>query len=170
MKWSWFGLLVLAAACNKGDGTDKGGGEAPAALDGVVAIMTPYESCRAHLAADNGDLADCAAKLAASARASSKSLAAAKEQVAAIASAAEALAKLPAEEVEAVRKQFGEVSRPIEQLLKTVPEAAGKFRVYECPMAQGFKRWAQLELDGKAEMGNPYMGTRMLQCGSDVTR
>ncbi len=139
-------------------------------LAAVLAIMKPYEGCREQLAADQTDLARCAADLKA---ATSKvgDLEVAKK----MAAAANALAAAPTDDIEKQRLAFGEVSRLIEVMLTKTPAAAAQYNMYECPMAKGFKRWAQPIHSGPARsdtpsnsMANPYMGAKMLSCGSPV--
>lgn len=134
--------------------------------EAVKAVMKPYEECRGLLAADKADgIATCAGAIATAAKAGeAKAAAETKEHFATVAGAAEALAKAPAEDVAAVRLAFGEVSQPIVALLTAVPTAAKDYHVFECPMAKGYKRWAQTD----KQMANPYMGTRMLECGKEV--
>ena len=132
----------------------------------VKAVMKPYEECRGLLAADKADgIAACAGAMVKAAKAGeAEAPAGTKEHFATVAGAADALAKAPAGDVDAVRLAFGEVSKPIVALLTAVPTAAKDYHVFECPMAKGYKRWAQTD----KQMANPYMGTKMLECGSEV--
>lgn len=132
----------------------------------ALAVMTPYEACRTKLAADKGDLAECAAQIAEVA--AKKTDGPAADAMKEIATAAAALAKAPADDIEGLRVAFGDVSKPVEAMLTAIPAAAAKYKVYECPMAKGFKRWAQPIEGETVAMANPYMGTKMLECGSEV--
>ena len=67
-------------------------------------------------------------------------------------------------DIEQVRIDFGELSRQMVAVLSAIPSLRDKLYVYECPMAQDYDRWIQLE----EQMANPYMGERMLECGSEV--
>lgn len=137
--------------------------------DAARAIMDKYEACRAKLAADDSALSDCAGEIAAAARAGEAALTdTAKKAAADIAAAADALAKTAGDDIEKLRLGFGEVSKPVETLLTSTPEVAAKYKMYECPMAKGFKRWAQPDMGADHAMANPYMGKKMLQCGSEV--
>lgn len=84
--------------------------------------------------------------------------------VQAIASAAEALAATAASDAGALRRAFGEVSRPVVGLLTAEPKLAEGRHLFECPMADGFQKWVQTN----DKISNPYMGKRMLACGSAV--
>ncbi len=62
----------------------------------------------------------------------------------------------------AVRRAFGDVSRPIVALVMAQPSLRRGWHLFECSMAEGYKKWLQ-----KAEqISNPYMGRRMPRCGS----
>jgi len=142
-------------------------GRAPTDANGVAeAIMTAYERCRVKLAADDANTAKCAGDIAFEARRGKARLGAAGALAEAIATAADAMVKT--EGIGKIRIALGEVSRPVEKLLIAMPEVAAKYRMYECPMAEGFNRWAELSSGAKHTMANPYMGTAMLQCGSEV--
>ncbi len=139
-------------------------------LAAVLAIMKPYEACREQLASDQTDLARCAAEFK-----FATDKASAREVDPKMAAAAKALVAAPADDIEKQRLAFGEVSRLIEVMLTNTPAAAAQYNMYECPMAKGFKRWAQPIGSGQAasgtksnSMANPYMGTKMLSCGSPV--
>ncbi len=176
--------LLVAGGCKKDDSkkaapapapqpTAPQAGEqatAPApAADGaaqaVAAIVAPYDTCRALLSEDETDgLADCAGALAAAAKANRAALPAEqKDHADAIAAAATQLAA--AGDLEAARVAFAKASQPVVGLLAAVPGAAKQFHVFECPMAKNYKRWAQ----ASPELANPYMGTKMQSCGSEVS-
>jgi hypothetical protein len=139
---------------------------APASADFVASIMKPYEDCRALLAADKGEgLAECSKAMSAAAKAASASAPdEAKASLTSISSAADVLATASADDLEKARMLYGNVSKPVVALLTTMPDAATNYRVFECPMAKGYKRWVQVE----EKMANPYMGTKMLECGMEV--
>ncbi len=132
----------------------------------VQNIMKPYEECRALLAADTTDgIGSCSKAITDAANAAHPSApAAAKDHLTELAKASEALSAGPADDIEKLRIRFGDVSKSLITLLTAVPTAAKDIHVFECPMAKGYKRWAQ----SSAKMGNPYMGTQMLECGSEV--
>ena len=65
-------------------------------------------------------------------------------------------------DAEAVRTAFGETSRPLVAVLAAAPSLSKGMYVFECPMASGYQKWIQTD----SEISNPYMGSRMLTCGS----
>lgn len=177
-------LPFATTGCKKDDGTNETSKRAttpaaapanaatPVASDHSTvtaafdAVMVAYETCRNLLAADKSDgVADCAKAVdEAATEGRSKVPSAAQHHMAAIAVAAAGLASSQADDVEAQRLAFGELSKLVIALLIDWPEAAAKYHVFECPMAKGFNRWVQPD----AELANPYMGTKMLECGSEV--
>ena len=64
--------------------------------------------------------------------------------------------------IETNRTQFGELSKAFVTLLAAAPSLAQGQHVFECPVAPGFKKWVQ----PTTKIQNPYMGTKMLACGS----
>lgn len=167
-------LAVGVAACSKGESSNAPAPSPPAkvepgspaptppttAADPIASVMEPYELCRALLAADRLEgVGACAADLQRAGNAGAD-----QPDMRAIATAAGALAA--ASELDAARLAFGEVSKGVVALLSSSPGAAAAYHVFECPMAKGFKQWVQ----PSAELANPYMGTAMLTCGSEVAK
>ncbi len=115
------------------------------------ALVDAYDAIRAALAAD--DLP--AAKKAASSLAT---------QVSAATPSITASAKKLANEgdVAAARLAFGELSEAWMAYLVAHPAVQKGLFAFQCPMAKGYKKWVQKE----KTMANPYMGKRMLQCGT----
>ncbi len=69
-----------------------------------------------------------------------------------------------AEDLAAARAAFGDVSRLLLLLGDSDPRLTEGRHVFSCPMATTFDRWIQ-----PAEaLGNPYMGSAMLTCGTPV--
>lgn len=142
--------------------------EAPVAESKVAAdaraALTSYESLRASLAKDavaatTGE----AASLEKSARSASTAASGdANQKWSQVADAAKRLHDMPKDNADAVRKAFGEVSQHLLAILAADRSLAEGLHVFECPMAQGYKKWAQ----PAAKISNPYMGTRMPSCGS----
>lgn len=135
-----------------------------AAQSKVEQVLASYENVRQKLAKD--DLAGTAADLATLERAANEAVSLAPAQgqpvLKAISEAAKALKDENKSNADQTRKAFGEVSRHVVALLVAVPSLQqGRF-VFSCPMAQGYQKWVQT----KAQLENPYMGTRMLTCGS----
>ena len=139
------------------------GTELPApARAAVDRALTAYEQVRAALAADSVEgIAAATGTIASSAR---EAKASAPEnlhaQLESMATQAEKLGGMT--DIETARTQFGELSRAVVGLVSTAPALGeGRF-VYACPMASGYQKWVQ----NKEELQNPYMGTKMLACGS----
>jgi hypothetical protein len=127
---------------------------AAATLDSAKAetMLGDYEVLRAALAADKLDQAPAlAVKLAASAKAAKQ------KQIAGAASSIKA-----GQSGDDLRRAFGEISKSLVALLVAHPNLAAKRHIFECSMAQGYQKWVQT----RAELENPYMGGRMLRCGS----
>lgn len=129
-----------------------------------LAVLARYESIRAALARDAvaSTTADAAA-LESSAR--SAAAAAAGDMAAqwrSVADAAKRLHEMPKDDADGVRKAFGDLSQQLILVLRADPALAKGLHVFECPMAQGYKKWVQ----PAAKLSNPYMGTRMPECGS----
>lgn len=173
------GAIGLAStfACSKPAQSDSSPSLLPTAAAGqkpadqkdnaVVAVLDAYETVRAALAADDLTAAQAAAKrLAETATEAAKSATA--EQAAglrAVADAAQAEAALPTSDATAVRKQFGEVSKPLVALVTSDTKLQQGRYVFECPMAPGYSKWIQTT----PQIANPYMGKRMLECGTKST-
>lgn len=138
--------------------------ESRAAADARAALAS-YESLRASLAKDavaatTGE----AASLEKSARSMSAAASGeAGQKWSRVADAAKRLHDMPKDNADAVRKAFGEVSQHLLAILAADRSLAEGLHVFECPMAQGYKKWAQ----PAAKISNPYMGTRMPECGSE---
>lgn len=88
-----------------------------------------------------------------------------------LADAAREIEGIPAQaiDLEETRILFGTISREVVALVRSHARERvvnGQLYLFRCPMADdyGFDLWFQAE----AEMGNPYMGLRMLECGSEA--
>jgi len=126
-------------------------------------LLGAYESIRAELVRDRAEgIPASARRMAAAAR---RAAAAASElesgHLRSLATAAERLAAISTTDFDALRRGFGEVSRPLVALLGASPALARGLHVFECPMASGYRKWVQRS-EG---ISNPYMGTRMPRCG-----
>ncbi len=64
--------------------------------------------------------------------------------------------------IEAARLAFGQLSKAVIAHIKSHPKHAHGVQVFSCPMAKGYKKWLQV----RGKMANPYMGKKMLMCGS----
>lgn len=67
--------------------------------------------------------------------------------------------------IEDARAAFGEVSEAMVALLSVEPALAQGRYVFECPMTDTYKKWVQVD----DQIKNPYMGSRMLGCGTAST-
>ena len=135
--------------------------EARASIDTTLGA---YEQIRSKLASDEiSAVAESAAALQRSAtEAATNAPEALGAHLTSIAAAAGRLHETPKDDPDAVRKAFGEISRSTVALLAAEPSLREDLHVFECPMAQGYKKWVQRT--DAAE--NPYMGQKMLECGS----
>lgn len=161
-------LLAAGAGC-KSEGSGATGRKAGSAREepsgGSGAVLDAYERVRAHLAKDEvaGAVKAAAALREAATQASTDAPADSRAHLDALARAASDLASTSPEDPDAVREAFGEASRPFVAMLAADSALAGEHHVFECPMAQGYKKWVQPD----AELSNPYMGTRMPKCGTE---
>ncbi len=155
--------LLFAAGCGSADR-----GESGAAPD-LAPALAHYEAIRGLLAADRMDgVPEAAQALSASLNdvrqgepAPDSALAA---RLDAAARSAETLSKTS--ELAQARKLFSPLSRDLVGLLQADPGARDDLHVFECPMVTDrFNKWIQ----PSAELQNPYMGTKMLKCGSEVS-
>jgi hypothetical protein len=130
-------------------------------------VLDAYEQVRAQLARDaiaEGIAGGKAIGTAAS-EAQASATEALKPKLEAVTKAATAFAAMPADDANAARKAFGEVSRATVALVNAEPTLKEGRHVFECPMAQGYEKWVQVS----DEIENPYMGTEMLACGGKTT-
>ena len=81
-----------------------------------------------------------------------------------LSSAADRLARVERGDLDAAREAFGELSRALIALLSEDPSLQEGRYVYECPMVDGYKKWVQVS-EGTS---NPYMGRKMLECGTEA--
>lgn len=130
----------------------------------ITHALDAYEQIRAQLAADDvaGVTASADTLEKAAGEATSKVPERLRTHLQAVASSARSLKEMSKEDASAVRRTFGDVSRSVVALLAAGPSLQQGRHVFECPMAQGYKKWVQ----PTAELSNPYMGTRMPSCGS----
>lgn len=173
-------VAVATAACDKSSPETKTEqaskteaksppAEAPAAKNKDAAsdraALASYESVRASLAKDAVAATTAgAASLEKSARTAARAASGdASHNWKLVADAAKRLHDMPKDDADAVRKAFGDVSQHLVAVLAADRALAEGLHVFECPMAQGYKKWVQ----PAAKIENPYMGTRMPECGSE---
>ncbi len=141
----------------------------PAGPRGVV--LTRYEAIRAALADDNAAAAVAdldALRTAVAALVADKAAGAADldKGVAGLtaASTTKDAAGAVVVDIKTVRLAFGELSRGVVAVVAADATLQAARFLFECPMAKGYQRWVQTTPD----MKNPYMGKRMLECGSAI--
>jgi len=127
--------------------------------------LAAYDRIHAKLARDEvtGVTEDADAAQRAATSAASDAPEALRPQLATVAAAAGRLKDMPKDDADAVRRTFGDLSSAAVALLAAEPSLQQGRHLFECPLAQGYKKWVQ----ASAEISNPYMGTRMPECGSE---
>jgi membrane fusion protein, copper/silver efflux system len=138
-------------------------GHAPlsdAGLEAVHFAMNGYEQIRAELARDSLEKIPDLARALHHALSDERLAGTAEIQPALSAAAALATEK----DLAKARSLFGEVSRAFVTLAQRDPRVAEGWSVFECPMTSGYRRWIQ----PGGDMANPYMGPKMLKCGSAI--
>lgn len=125
-------------------------------------ILEHYETARAALANDQGAPVPGAARRIAELAARVQTTSASARDLEALRDAARRLARTSPSDLAALRRGFGEVSRPLIALLQRTPAAARGLHLFHCPMAEGYGEWVQ----PTGEIQNPYMGQRMAMCGT----
>ena len=129
------------------------------------AVFADYEIVRVDLFNDRaGQIAEAAGRIARRSRRIAES---APENLGphfeAIAEAAGALGTM-GNDLGRLRRQFGELSRGLVELLTTEPAFQRGRYLFLCPMAEGYGRWIQSSRD----VENPYMGQSMPSCGRRI--
>lgn len=168
--WVAIGVAVWTLGCSKADGNTSSPRPAtPAPVAEVLpatpeGVLTGYENVRRLLAEDQvAAVSGFAEQLTRAARGVVSEKSGAQLPVfERIASASAGLAKVDAKDTDAVRRQFGEVSRGVVELLAENEALRGSRLVFDCPMAQGYRKWVQVT----PTINNPYMGSKMLECGT----
>lgn len=170
--------LVFAFGCERGRGAhahDAGVAPqapslasielAPPAFDALRAVFVDVDKARALLAADTLEGMPALAKSIAQ-RLAETSKQSGRDDVARKldAGAAAARALGDAKEIADARRAFSSLSEPLFAVAAADPRLQAGWRPFECPMVDEFPRWFQRDVDGA--MQNPYMGKRMLACGS----
>ncbi len=135
-------------------------------LGALQEAMSALDRARAALASDTIDGVPEAGSRAATLlrdAAASVAPADAKQCLADGARAAGSLAA--ARDVETARKHFAEVTTFMTALAAADPRLQEGWRIFECPMVHGENRWLQRG----DTLENPYMGKKMLACGTSST-
>ena len=137
---------------------------APAVLASLETAYAAYEDIRARLAGDSLDGVPAAARrLEQALRAAAQNVKDAPEVRGALESGASAAHELSERKaLDTARLAFGKVSRALVELAGADRRLAGGRHVFECPMTKDYNRWIQ----SSDKLENPYMGRKMLACGS----
>ncbi|GEL69015.1 efflux RND transporter periplasmic adaptor subunit [Myxococcus virescens] len=136
-----------------------------AALEYTRAAFESYEATRALLAQDTleGLEARAGALKAALQQAAEATQGHGTPLTAWLQQGADGAAQLAsAKDAEAARQHFARVSEALIALASADPRLQEGWHVFECPMVEGVNQWLQRE----PKLENPYMGRRMLACGS----
>lgn len=154
------------AACSKGKDATAPQTSLPAATRADIdKVVSAYELVREALAEDRADVRLQSATLADAAQASSEAAPQSlREPLEELSSAARQLAEIESGDLNAARSGFGQVSRALIAVLSAEPSLQRGRYVYECPMAKGYKKWVQVS----EAVSNPYMGSEMLECGTEA--
>ena len=154
--------MVLQVACSTNSSSEPTTEAPETATATLEDVLKDYEAMRTALAADQlDDVPKLAAKIETSARAAQAN--AATEAAQPIADILRDVQSLKSGgEPDEVRRIFGDLSRSVVAILAANESLQTNRHVFECPMAQGYQKWVQLS----ENIENPYMGSRMLQCGS----
>jgi hypothetical protein len=157
-----------AGACDKSGAAKPEESAGPSALSpeaksAADEVLNAYESLRAQLAADAvAEVPPLAERLERAATDLART-APASLQPHAVALRASTRLLRETQELEKLRTGFGEVSRQLVSILVIEPSLRRGRHVFECPMAQGYKKWIQ----AGGKLANPYMGKAMLECGAE---
>jgi len=147
-------VSVALFACSKSEAPPAGTNapaEAPKQAEHPPLVLA-YDALREALAVDDLDLA----------KAKAKELASIEGAPEAVVAVAKSFDQMP--NFDTARIAFGEVSRAYIAHLAANPELAKGLIAFRCPMAEAYQLWVQTS----EPMRNPYMGKRMLECGSKV--
>lgn len=145
-------VLLSTAACDKDKpaAAEKKAAGAAATAPAPADPMGAYFATRKALAADDFASAQAAAG------------ALAKAGDAALAGPAANVAK--AADIKNARLAFGPVSKALLGELSKDPAKGEGLTAYKCGMYKGYDKWVQKD----KKMGNPYWGSKMLECGEVV--
>jgi membrane fusion protein, copper/silver efflux system len=137
----------------------------PAALAAVETALAAYEEIRVALAKDSVDgVAPAARRVEQALHAAASSVKEAPKITETMHLGAEAAKGLASETaLDKARRAFGEVSQALVLLVGADPRLSKGRHVFECPMTDTYARWIQVS----DKMANPYMGPKMLMCGSE---
>jgi len=165
LTWTAIGVCSLLCACSKSEpAAPETQPPLPAVtLEGIEKAISSYEEIAKALAEDRGNVRVQALTLAAAAQAASTTAPGALQKpLANLSAASQHLATLAVDDVAEARTAFGDVSQAMISLLSEAPSLQQGLHLFECPMAQGYQKWVQSD----EAVSNPYMGSKMHQCGT----
>ncbi len=161
-------MVLSLAGCSKTPAATEGPrieltAEARSSIDRA---LDAYDDIRSKLASDQvAAISGDAQRLGQTARAASKSASPSlRPTLESLSAAAADLQRADQDDPGAVRKAFGKVSRDVIALVGADATLSEGWRVYECSMTEGYGKWIQTT----DKIANPYMGSRMLECGAEV--
>lgn len=158
-------LALALAACSKPASRPNKLDFSVQARANLERALGTYETIRQQLALDQFEISSQAQQLAQEvSQASAQAPAIAQPLVASLADAAGELEQVSQDDPQAMRDAFGAVSRAAVALIEADGALSEGRQVYECPMTDGYGRWIQVA----GKISNPYMGSRMPQCGTLV--
>jgi membrane fusion protein, copper/silver efflux system len=135
---------------------------APEVSEQIIAVLDAYEEMRAALAGDRHDAVPGLSKKIATTVKSAEKKAPQEVSLRLNEMATAAINMASEKNTELQRKAFGDLSRAAVSLIVAQPSLAKGRHIFHCPMAQGYPKWVQTD----DEMKNPYMGKKMLRCGT----
>lgn len=160
-------LTLALVSCSKPATTEGTRVElTPEARSSIDRTLAAYEDIRSKLASDQiAAVSGDAQRLEqAAADASKNAPPSLRPTLESLSAAAASLQRASQDDPDAVRSAFGEVSRAAIALVGADSTLSAGRHVYECSMAEGYAKWIQ----ATDKVSNPYMGSRMLECGAKV--
>ncbi|MDH3622580.1 MAG: hypothetical protein OEQ49_01810 [Myxococcales bacterium] len=160
-------VLMTLVGCSKTSPAAEGPqieltAEARSSIDRA---LEAYDDIRSKLASDQTTVSDDAQRLERAAADASKSAPPSlRPTLESLSAAAGDLQRADQEDPASVRKAFGKVSRDTIVLVGADSTLSKGRYVYECAMTEGYGKWIQTT----DKIANPYMGSRMLECGAEV--
>jgi hypothetical protein len=131
----------------------------------IEKAVSAYEEIRRALAQDRSNVRSQALALAGAAQvAATTAPESLQTPLDDLSTASQRLGILATDDLAEARAAFGEISRAMVSLLSQAPSVRRGMHVYECPMAQGYKKWVQSD----DAISNPYMGSDMPKCGTEA--
>ena len=161
-------MALALVGCSKTPSTPEGPQveltpEARASIDRALAT---YDDIRSKLATDQtAAVSDDAQRLEQAARDASKSAPPSlRPMLESLSTAGAGLQRANRDDPDAVRRAFSDVSRATIALVGADSRLSEGRYIYECAMTEGYGKWVQTT----DKVSNPYMGSRMLECGAEV--